>query len=398
MEIRKRSILVFLVVFSFFAGNYAGFIPVLGIALKIINNVTSIYIGMEILQRIRDKDFLYSISPITRCSILYLILLEIISAFWGREVYLFSTMKICLALLWLDSEIYADKSIMMDAVKNSFWVWCIIDSIFTFLNPEGVFFLVGNEYILGGKNNKIFFFLFAMLLGIYKYFNLSYINEKVNFLIKWLLFSLLCIANAQIIGSSTTLVVVFLMLIYPFVRKIVENTVLTKILPVICFHICLFIIIIFVREMFQSELDYIMNLLFEKDATFTGRIYIWRDALLKISQSPIIGYGRYAAQASKLPSGYEYMWTMSHNQILEIMMQGGIILLTVWITMIVFMIRKINRLNSKFSKLAVFAIFTVFFFFQTEASTSNHSFFLMMLIYRIAETHDVEYADVGACE
>ena len=380
--------------FSSFAGNYAGFIPVLGIALKIINNVTSIYIGMEILQRIKDKDFLYSISPVTGCSILYFILLEIISAFLGREVYLFSTIKICLVLLWLDSEIYEDKGIMMDAIKNSFWVWCIIDSVFTFLNPDGVFFLVGNEYILGGKNNKIFFFLFAMMLGIYKYFNLSYINEKMKFLVKWLFFSLLCIVNALIIGSSTTLVVVFLMLIYPFIRKILENTIFTKILPVICIHICLFIIIIFVREMFQSELDYIMNLLFGKDATFTGRIYIWRDALLKISQSPIIGYGRYAEQASLLPSGYEYMWTMSHNQILEIMMQGGVILLTVWVIMIVSMVRKIKRHNSKFSKLAVFTIFTVFFFFHTEASTSNLPFFLMMLIYRIAETTDVETTNV----
>lgn len=372
--------------FSFFAGNYAGFIPVLGIALKLINNITSIYIGMEILQRIRNRNFLYAISPITCYSVLYLILLEIISAFAGGEIYLLSTIKSCIALLWLDSEIYDDTSQMMNAIKNSFWVWCIVDSIFTFFNPEGVFFLVGNEYILGGKNNKIFFFLFAMLLGIYKYLKLNIVTEKFDFLVKWLAFSAICISNAIIIQSSTTLVVVILMLAYPFIRRFLESSIFTKIVPIIVIHISIFVIIIFVREIFQSELDYVMNLLFNKDATFTGRIFIWRDALFKISQSPILGYGRYAAQASLLPSGYEYMWTMSHNQILEIMMQGGVILLTVWAMLIGTMVKTINRLDSKFSKLAAFAIFTVFFFFQTEASTSNHSFFLMMLIYRIAET------------
>ena len=240
-------------------------------------------------------------------------------------------------------------------------------------------------YILGWKNNKIMYFIIVNLLLAYHYINLESVRKRINFAMVWGTLSIGCIANAILIESSTTAIVVVLIALFVPFRKIISHTPLINEKFVIGFHTVCFILIIFVRELFQEPLNQIMNVLFGKDATFTGRIYIWRMALARIAESPIWGYGKYETQYAVLPSKYEYAWTMAHNQILDLMLRGGIIILALWLGVLFVIMRKNQKTKSVYSKLSTYTMFCLLFFFHTEASTDVITYLIFLCLYLIGQ-------------
>lgn len=392
LEIRKESIGIFLIVFSYFAGNYTDFIIGLGLFLKIISNVAFIYMLIDILNNVIKSGNFNRYTGIANGYTLFTIVYIIICMENSNAQGVFSYIKSIVLILWIDKMINRDKTLLEDPIRLAFYCWCIIDTIFTIMHPQGVHFLVGGEYILGGKNNKLFYIFIAQILSVYKYYKLKVDNKRLRFMIEWFIFTCLCLVNISIIKSSTTLLIIVLLLAFVLFNKIICRSPLCNPFFVCLFHICLFIIIIFVRDIFQNQLDNLMQLLFNKDATFTGRIYIWRSALVEIRNHLWIGLGRYKDIAAVLKSGNIFMWSMSHNQILEILLRGGICLLIVWIGTVGILIKRLWIFrNHLFSKFATYALFSFFFFFQTEASIEKISFFPMLLLYHIA--NEVSYLE-----
>lgn len=384
--IRKRSIVVFIIVFTFFSGNYAGYIPGIAQLLMVVGNLGTVYMLLDVLSDvIKSRNF----SSYTRISIGYAVftlLYYIICIANSNATGLISNIKSIIVIFWIDKTIKQDKSIMEDAIRLAFYLWCIMDSIFTIMHPEGVHFLVGGEYILGGKNNKVFFIFIAEILSIYKFYKLKSYKERILFALEWGLFTVLCFLNINIIKSSTTLMIIIIVIIFPAMKNILRKSLICKPLFVCVFHICIFIVLIFVRELFQDQLDSIMQILFEKDATFTGRIYIWRAALVEIANNLFIGLGDYNDIPAVLQSGYVYMWSMSHNEVLEILLRGGLCLFTVWLYILGILIHRL-RMNGGhiLGCFSTYALFAILFFFHTEASIAKIIFFVFLLLYHMSE-------------
>lgn len=392
VRIRKQSVVVFFIVFTYFAGNYAGFISGLGSFLKIVGNIAFIYMLLDVLYNIIKNRNFSSYSGIALFFSIFMILYLVICIINKNGEGYLSYVKSIIMMLWIDKTISLDKSQLADSIRLAFYCWCIIDSIFTILHPEGVHFLVGGEYILGGKNNKLFYMFIAQVLSMYKYYTLKYKEKRNLFLIEWFAFTLLCIININIIKSSTTMIIIVLIAIYPLLNGIIKRSFLTSPTFVCIFHIGVFVILIFVREVFQDQLDYLMKVLFDKDASFTGRIYIWRAALVEISNNILIGMGRYNDIPAVLKSGNIFMWSMSHNQILEVLLRGGMVLLTVWISTIGVLIKNFRKFKGRqMCAFATYALFTVLFFFHTEASIEKIAFFALMVLYHI--TGEVSYME-----
>lgn len=386
MVISKRRSLVFLITFVFFAGNNIGNLTGINIVIKLLNNILTLYMAYIILVRIGTQKML-KFTPVTGLFLLYLIVYIIITLLIG-EGFVFNNItamiKSALVLVWLEQQIKSDMTLLEGPILVAFYIWCIFDTLITFIYPAGAPFLM-NGYILGWKNNKIMYFIIANLLSAYHYFNLKDGIKKANFSIIWGIFSIVCIVNAIMIESSTTAMVVVLILLFIPFRKILCHTPLINEKFVLIFHVLCFVLIIFIRELFQEPLNQMMNLLFGKDATFTGRIYIWRVALAKIVASPIWGYGKYETQYVKLPSDYEYAWTMAHNQILDLMLRGGIIILVLWIGVLFAIMRQNQNTKSIYSNLSTYTMFGLLFFFHTEASMDVITYLIFLCLYLIGQ-------------
>lgn len=383
---RKKS-LVFLVTFVFFAGSNISSLSGLNILIKILNNLLALYMLYVIVSSVMVTKKIQKVTSITVLFLLYLISYIVISILVAEKSILndiVALVKCAIALIWLDQQVNKDMTLLEGPILIAFYIWCIIDTFLTLIYPEGVPFLMGG-YILGWKNNKIMYFVIVNLLSAYHYINLKNAKKRLNFAIIWGILAIGCVVNAILIESSTTAMVVVLIILFLPLRKFLIYTPLTNEKFVLLFHTVCFVLIIFVREWFQEPLNRIMNLLFEKDATFTGRIYIWKVALAQIVMSPIWGYGKYETQYVRLPSGYEYAWTMAHNQILDLMLRGGIIILVLWISVLLIIMRMNYKTKSIYSKLSTYTMFCLLFFFHTEASTDIITYLIFLCLYLIGQ-------------
>lgn len=85
----------------------------------------------------------------------------------------------------------------------------------------------------------------------------------------------------------------------------------------------------------------ILGTIFNKGSTLSGRTVIWREAIDKIAKAPILGYGTLEGGAFFKVGTYTWY---SHNQYLDIWLQGGIICLIILMAIVVFL-NKIIKLN-----------------------------------------------------
>lgn len=97
------------------------------------------------------------------------------------------------------------------------------------------------------------------------------------------------------------------------------------------------------------------------------------------------GYGKYKTQYATLPSHYKYAWTMAHNQILDLMLRGGIIILALWLGVLFIIIRKNQKNKSIYSKLSTYTLFCLLFFFHTEASMDVITYLIFLCLYLIGQ-------------
>lgn len=391
MIVSKRKFLVFFITFVFFAGNNIGSLVGINTIIKLLNNILTLYMLFDICFPIIKTKKIEKITPVTVLFLLYLIVYVVITLAVGGELIfnnITMIIKSAIVLVWLDRYVRADMTLLEGPILAAFYIWCFFDTVITLIYPAGAPFLM-NGYILGWKNNKIMYFIITNLLSAYHYINLDGRRKRTNFLIVWGMLSIGCIANAILIESSTTAMVVVLIALFVPLRKIITRTPLVNGKFVLGFHAMCFVLIIFVRELFQEPLDQIMNVLFGKDASFTGRIYIWRAALIQITKSPIWGYGKYETQYAILPSqygyAYEYPWTMAHNQILDLMLRGGIIILALWLGVLFIIIRKNQKNKSIYSKLSTYTLFCSLFFFHTEASMDAITYLIFLCLYLIGQ-------------
>lgn len=393
--VKKRDIYVYCVTFVLFAGSNCQGLFILGTLVSICSNIFLGLILLDLLHDIVVKRNL-NVSFITISYMIYVCLYIGISLINGSEMIktmLISLFKWVVGFLWIEREVGKNSERLTGAIMYAFISWCIIDGIITIMYPTGAPFL-SNGYVLGWKNNKIMHLFGANLLLAFKYLKMKRNCQSVfYFQIRWFLFFILCVLNANIVESSTTTMVITLLFAYMFFSKIINKTLLVNGKFIFFFHTACFILLIFVREVFQQPLNDLMQILFQKDATFTGRIYIWQAALLLISNSFFIGYGDYGYKPCIVDGGGIYEWNVAHNQILECMMEGGIVLTALW----VYMVWRVMKLNynrkTVYSKAALFSMFSFLFFFHTEAALSMISFFIFYVFYCMSKYEDTVYND-----
>jgi len=81
---------------------------------------------------------------------------------------------------------------------------------------------------------------------------------------------------------------------------------------------------------------FILNYVFGRSSTFTGRYVLWEQAIRLIAQKPLFGHGRIVNDYIAAWGGYY----SSHNYALEILLQGGIFALGFFVKIIIEALKK----------------------------------------------------------
>lgn len=228
-----------------------------------------------------------------------------------------------LIFLFVQYYSYNDKKIMniLDTWKYIILVLVCIDLLTIILYPDGLYASMwdSNNWFLGYKTGRVLYSLPMCAMFFY-----TSIRHKSKISVQcWvvLLISVLDAFLSQATGASVALVVcgLFVMLI--------DNNMYTKLINWI-FNIKIWYIIYFTLTFLVviSQSTGILSFLSEllgKDATFTGRIFIWLNCMSSIISSRGLGVGYLNAEQYSTLTNW-VRGTNAHNHVLGLLVTGGV--------------------------------------------------------------------------
>lgn len=335
--------------------------------------------GYIFKKQVKPDQFLTSI-------FIYYAVIHIITALNGH-VYgsvIVMNVKACIYIWLLKGMLERDAKRTTNCLYCIFLFYCIVNFLSVVLFPEGIY--ITEQYIdmwngsrtfgnwfFGNKNTQSCWFLILVLLSFVR----ASAYRKAKRLTLWLI-SIISVMNMILVGTSTSafvLVVASTALIILSRRKRMPY-------PDINSHIILagylVIEILLVFGMLTIIGPFVKSV-FGKDLTFSGRATaVWPKVLLTISLNPIFGSGIISAEASaKLLANTSLV--NAHNEVLQILWQGGVVLLTTVIIVFHNVGNSINSIVDKREKLAI-SIFLLAYLVGTLFEVMSGGFVFLILI------------------
>lgn len=267
--------------------------------------------------------------------------------------------------------------------KIAIYICDYIFSLYTWINLVLAIFapkLFGNDstYFLGSKNAAasvlILFILFKTLKDA---------KEKNNIGWKSFFSCFLVIISGMVMNSETTrnLSIIFLILLI-VCRFINQKLINFKVIPIIYLMSFLPVIIMpILQKIFKIFLEF-YSINSNRDLlSFSGRTYIWDMALELFIKKPIFGYGIYRSGNERIN-----IWSINeycHNEIMEILVDGGVVLLFLFLFLICTSIKKMSlKKNNLASAIITIAFLTYAFdcIFEAPIFIYTQVFFMLITI------------------
>lgn len=195
-------------------------------------------------------------------------------------------------------------------------------------------------YFMTNDNGSTLFLIFVMTLILLD----GQVNRKNrNYKNGILLFS--SFLSALLSRSATAIVSLTLLLFGLFVIK--KSKRIWKAMPKIIFILYMMLLLYLFTLQDSAVMEYVMTHILHRSGTFTGRYELWRTAWKMIGSQPWLGYGRLNHDYIAAWGGY----FSSHNMIIEILLQGGMIALIAFASLMNIVIQRMRI--AFFNKLAV---------------------------------------------
>lgn len=256
----------------------------------------------------------------------------------------------------------------------------IINFITIIIYPNGMYIGVGSGYadnwFLGYRNNHILYVLPYVIISI----TLSiFSKDKISKMA--MIDTVFGLVSLIIARSSTSIVGLFLLLLYIALEKYISKNSLLNIKNYIITYTILFFSIIIFR--IQYLFKFLIVDILGKDITFTNRVYIWDYVLKFIKSKPILGYGYELGEKRYLKTEL-YRSYHAHNQILEIIYKSGFVGFMFFILIFIDIFKKIYKLKeTKIASFFSFSVFTLLIMMLTEAYSFEYFIYLLVLFNHV---------------
>lgn len=237
-------------------------------------------------------------------------------------------------------------------------------------------YLIINHFLLGNSADDSLFITVSNSISIVLIFSIvicvvnSWQNGKT--IDARTIIVILCTAHTEIlVWSGTGLVGYAIALVILIICIIKRNHIWANPYVLTVSALILFFAITIFRE--QGFLSYIVEDVLQKDLTFTGRTTIWDFYLLRILESPMLGYG----------SGYRpYLNLFPHSGYLNIMIMGGAVNAVFLSVAVVACFKRMRKEpNRKINVLIIWTIFAYEIMMLTEMPDILYLVILMYLGY-----------------
>ncbi len=234
------------------------------------------------------------------------------------------------------------------------------------------------QYLFMGYKNYYGFNLIPIMV-------LIMLNKEINSKMNYLNNSLLILISISILlcKSSTSILALGIFLSCYSLVKHSKKILKFSVARIISIYGVLFLLIVVFNKL--EPIVSQISLMFGKGTGFTGRTKIWQLALHMIKEKWILGYGE---ESIIMMDGY--FW-YSHNQILDLFIQGGIIAVILFLAITIISYKNLkNNSDSIINQIILIGLFscTVLMFTESIVNTSIVFYMLFNIAYRSCEIKD----------
>ncbi|MBP1545703.1 MAG: O-antigen ligase family protein [Oscillospiraceae bacterium] len=278
--------------------------------------------------------------------------------YWSQAVNCGTVVSFCMIT---ELAVKKNSRVYFKTVLSIFIPLSIINLLTVFIVPQGLSAdsYYGNVYYIIGSRNGLPPVLIPLMVYSFIYSSLS----SRKFTVPVLLFTVIVSATILKTWSATGVAGWFIFIAFVILFYRTRLSQLFNSLNLSLIYIAAFFFIIVFR--LQTLFSFIIEDMLHKSITFTGRTDIWDIAILLIKRSPLTGYGVYEGHGFIFVRGLYYY---SHNVILEVLLQGGVVSLVFYIAIFFTAMANLYRLRQyPVSQLIAFGIFTVFVMMLMEA-------------------------------
>lgn len=241
-----------------------------------------------------------------------------------RKALLSCVSIICFCML-TELAVKNNGKLYFETVFRIYFWELLVNMLLLFIYPNGLAYesyYFNKVFFITYKNGHATIFIPLMaLMCIYSAYKINTASRKK--LTPAALIMLACISvTTVILWSATEVVGWFIMLMY--IMFIYKSRITEYFNSLLLFPVAFVLQICVVFLRIQDKFAFIIWNILRKNITFTGRTQIWDISFTLIKRAPIFGYGVYEGHGLIFVRNLFYY---SHNVILEIMLQGGIIAL-----------------------------------------------------------------------
>lgn len=330
-KINIWAIILFIMLLPSFLPTYLWRFYPIAIICKIIRYITLICML-----------YLYTFGREKMSIVLKLILLfifsmgisTVISSTGQIDMYISATISRVSTCLLLEWAIKKRTKTFFKSLLFMLEFWITINLFTIILFPEGLYVsgAYSLNYLLGYDNTHIRLQILALAISyIYSFL----INRKITLRYIYL-YSIVLLSNI-LVFSATAIIATILWGIAIGYISMKERKGRYKSLNICTAKNALILgligSIIIVGMSAQTTFSYIIENIFKKDMTLSGRTYIWSNSIEAIRNSFIWGYGYELADVISMKLVKQIGFgTSPHNFYLEVLYQGGVILLIITLT------------------------------------------------------------------
>jgi O-antigen ligase len=229
-------------------------------------------------------------------------------------------------------------------------------------------------YLLGNNYNQMGCRLLCAVA-----INILCFRLKKFWIINTIPLIIVSVATVAIVRSMTSLTLITLFLVFCFLPS--KKLQRTGIISLLVFYVFFQIFVCFNgKGLENNELAvYFIEDVLKKDITFTNRTELWDAAAHAFMQSPIIGYGFvdsdwYFSHMSSAAMG-------PHNFIYSVLINGGIVLLLVFIVIFIQATKKAFTINDRNTNVLLAATAVLLFMMTMEVYPLSFILLLLSLVY-----------------
>ena len=319
--------------------------------IKLLSNLMMVVAAFFLLRhKYKPNKFIV----LTGIYMLYLMIISYVNRTNAADIHLI--IVYCKIFVFLGVADYMLKNNQANAVNIMFYILLLFVSLDFFsiiLFPNGLYHtsLTWNEWstsqeaqwIYGNKNNRIYWYIMLLMTAWERYV----LNGKSKI---WpTLISIGTIIAMMIVKSSTATTVAIVVgtgiLISIYKKKEIRFSINSYLLVGICTMVT-----ILVLAGSTGFLKMVVEGIFHKDMTFSNRSQVWQQVILLIAQKPFWGWGIVDDKAATGLLG-SLTYVNAHNQFLNCLWQGGIVLICILGGIILCTARNINAIASDRYKL-----------------------------------------------